>query len=234
MSKNEIAQGSYKELKKSIKEKPINILLVSAFLFFKLKKRWNAVGDIIYLIDTNVISHPLQVRNINDEIEFKIFGKIEECDGLIKQRMSLEKMNSNYLNNVISRFNSGDNMIAIYTSGNYLSSLFVSTKKAVIEQVSQEIKLNPNQYCIYDVYTIPEFRKKGFYEIVLSKTIKYYYNNGYNSFLLWVMNTNHASKLAHNKLSVNNVIRIYSERFIFGFRKISIRNYKGFLSDFIN
>jgi hypothetical protein len=234
MKYSELKQASLKQLKSSIKLKPINSLLLPVFFWIKFKNRWNKVGEIIYLIQTHVKSHPLIEKKIFNEIEHVIHGNIEDCTELINQRISSEKMSPEYYKNVKKRFELGDKMVAIYKSGHYLSSLFVSTKKAVIEQVNQEIELEPNQYCIYDVYTTPENRKKGFYEVVLSITVRHYYNSGYDNFLLWVMNTNQTSKIAHNKLMINNVTRIYTEKYKFGFRKTIIKNYNGYLSEFIS
>lgn len=191
-----------------------------------LRKRWQSNSEEIYLTKTKLEQHQLLFVKTPEHLKFKIFD-LENNDykKIVSNRALIEERDE-YLETVLQRLKKGDRLIAIIdsTTEKPISFLFVALNNITLNPIHKKISIEKNAIGVYDVYTYPEYRKKGFYEIILSLTIKFFFEQNFNYLYLWVMKQNQISVKTHSNLLINNVIAIFSERYLYGFRIVKSKN----------
>ncbi len=227
---------SLKQFKIEIKSKPWLFFFVIFLIYNLLKKRWKSICDEVYLTKTKLENHNLLLKESPENLIFKVYGnENNDYKNIIVKRATIEN-NETYVDTVRKRLKKGNRLIAIIDSinGNTISFLFISIDKIFLHPVHKKLKLDKNSIGVYDVYTYPEYRQRGFYEIILSLTFKYFFEKNYKNMYLWVMKENQISVKTHSKLLINNVIGVFSERYRFGFRILKSKIVSFQLNSLIN
>lgn len=225
--------NSIREFRNVVKGKPWLYPLFIILAINLFKNRWHSMKEIVYLTKTDITEHKLLSLNVPDQLKIKICNN--EYEKIISARLIIDDK-PEYDKIVYNRLKNGDNLLALIdeTNMNVISFLFVTFNNIKLFPVHKKVKIEKDSFGVYDVYTYPEYRKKGFYEITLSLTIKHYFEKNYRNMYLWVMKENQISVKTHSKLLINNVIGVFSERYRFGFRIIKSKMVSFQLDSLIN
>lgn len=214
--------NSYNLARKYLKENPAKLLSKLYLIFFvpfvlvlTLVNRLKTYSCAVYLLDME-----LKPTEVND-IKFEIYDKSNldlASDIAIKRQSENSSFDDNYTDTVIKRLNRGDFLICFKISDKTASFLFLSEKRAILEQVNEIIELPTGFIAIYDVYTFKEFRGKGFYGKLFNAVCIYEFNRGFKNCYLWVMKHNRESVIVHNKIGMKSVIKEFKFIQKYGFR----------------
>lgn len=226
----------YKVLKKDpyfIIRRPYWIFLLPLFIYIFIRKRWKTDEEIIYLIETELANYHSSDRPSKYDNEIiEIYDFTKSLD-IIRNRITDEDISDSYLEEVRKRFERGDYLVLITQNNMPASFLFISEKTACFTQVKYELKLDPDCFAIYDVYTFREYRGKGLYQTLIEEVMIRMKKKNYRRFWLWIMKNNKISIFVHNKLGINHVIRIFYQRYRFGLRIFYKKNVDFYLKDLI-
>ena len=232
--KNEIFKR-YREIKSDVKyifKNPVNLFLLPVFILIYIKNRWSSQHEFVYLIETKIEGHPLLSKKKESKYQAKRINDYYTAIEIIKQR-EIQEVGYNYNNDEIkNRFERGDFMEVLYVNKTPASYLFISEKSAYFQQVKCFQKLDKGCFAIYDVYTFIDYRSKGLYETLLSEVL-FQMQKKYDKFWLWVMQHNQNSVKVHDRLHINQIIRVYEEYFRFGFRRFKVNHVNLLLSELI-
>jgi GNAT superfamily N-acetyltransferase len=121
------------------------------------------------------------------------------------------------------RFERGDFAIGLSNEfGEPLSYLFLSNDVVIFSQVGIKLTLPNNCFGIYDVYTYPNGRGKGFYKHLFYYSIAYMKKQGYHKLWLWLMAHNKVSVIVHSNFGISRISKILTKknRLVFVCKKI--------------
>jgi len=145
----------------------MKLFSIKTLLFFKKKITSNN------FIDDNLTK--IQFLNYQNFIETEFF----------KEEHKFEYKN---------RFDRGDKCVALYKNNNIVNISWLCFTDLFIDEVKLKYKVPINSFIVYDVFTLPVFRNRGFYKLMLM-----YIN-------LWGKENNYHNSYIYSEL--NNTISI--------------------------
>jgi GNAT superfamily N-acetyltransferase len=235
---------SLRRLKTRIKSEPI-ILLKKPWLVFLLPilfiiiiiSRVKSTETIVYLTETE-LDRLLKIAK-KQILPGLLFHKVTDFNGFlncaIKRRNEDPEIKDILFEILRKRFNKGDfALICSNSEKDPLSYLFICTDHAEFTPVGIRLRLPDHTFGMYDVYTFKNSRGKGYYAILFNHAIDYMMNLGFNSMWLWLMTHNSVSVKVHNKLGIENICKILTEKMTFGFIRRNVRDVKMLLTDLVS
>lgn len=224
----------FKNNPKIILRKPELFFYIPFFVIQYFAKRWYSAVEIVYLMNTVIDNHRLLHLTNSMECSMKIITSFEQALFFLKERMLECNLTESYLKETRTKFLNGDVLVLLSNHANEaVSYAFVAYKTAYLAQVRYTFSIPLNCCAVYDVYTFDKHKGKGMYEQLMSLLLKYLRENKYSRFLLWVIKENSTSIKVHNKIGVNQVIKVFKEQYRFGIRIFSQKDVNFTLSELI-
>lgn len=173
-------------------------------------RRWPNLTDSIYLIEM-----PLAARfSIADLRVVKKRQWDEEVEQFARKRQAEDDQwrGLDYVSEAQEHLAVNDWCYLGYKGEQPVGIIFASRGPCYIKPVRYRLQLPPDVVGLYDVYTVPAFRGRGFYTFLFNAALKDCVAQGFRQAWEWIMPHNEISLRVHERLGLNHV-----------FRKITIR-----------
>jgi ribosomal protein S18 acetylase RimI-like enzyme len=132
-----------------------------------------------------------------------------------------------YLDKLKNRFNDGVRACALLDDNNRIVSIFfTSNQTTFVEQINFHFKPANHEIVITDIYTLMNMRRKGLYVLLLNHAAKYFGNQGFDSFVMWIMKHNRATIRAQLKAGFIDIFQSVHLFSWLGIKRISVNTAK--------
>jgi GNAT superfamily N-acetyltransferase len=138
----------------------------------------------------NLFSFPLsnQIPAIKggEDTEFNLIDKksSEKAEGL-NSLMGREAVNT--------RLNQGEICGTAWFNSEIVSYCWVAFRQAEVGEINRIISLRDNELYLYDAFTRPEYRGKGFFPALLAAVLRFARSQGYTRALIFSLRDNRSS-----------------------------------------
>jgi|WetSurMetagenome_2_1015567.scaffolds.fasta_scaffold311461_2 GNAT superfamily N-acetyltransferase len=217
-------------------KKPWLVFLLPIILIIALTSRLKSTKTVLYLTETDLdglLKIP-QKQILPNLLFHRVTDFNEFMNCAMKRRNEDPELRDILLEIVKQRFNKGDfALICSDYKKDPLSYLFICTDSAEFTPVGINLRLPDFTFGMYDVYTFKDSRGKGYYSFLFYHAVDYMMKQGYNSMWLWLMAHNSVSVKVHNKLGIDNISKILTEKMNYGFIRRNVQDVKMLLADLV-
>jgi GNAT superfamily N-acetyltransferase len=201
---------------------PLYILLLFFLIIRSLVLRLIPHLTKLYFIRKDFDNEPVEINKFN--CDFKIFTQYE---AELKEYALSRCLESNFYydtySEVISnRFNNGLCACTLLEAGKIVSIFFTTTQNSFVEQVNYIYTPKKKEIAITDIYTLKNYRNKGYYSLLLLQSITYYKNFGITTLVMWIMKHNRKTIHAQLKVGFTEIFQTVSLFSWFGLKKTFI------------
>jgi GNAT superfamily N-acetyltransferase len=199
---------------------PLYLLQLPLVIYKLIIRRFKTDPTFVYLTESK-LEDLLSSYNdsLTNNLVYSIAKEKNDFFTAIKRADLVNNWSDLYKADILSRFNRGDIVYMLLINDVVVSYLFTSEKIAVFTPVGIRLHLPKGTFAIYDVYTIEEYRGKGFYRMLFLFVVSQYKRNGFSHLWLWLMKHNQISIKTHIKLGLSSVIMILKLHYIVGIKK---------------
>ncbi len=127
------------------------------------------------------------------------------------------------------RFKKGDRCFAAEIDGRVAHYTWVSFGEEYLPSIEKRIKVRENEAYIYNVYTVPSFRREGLFSYVLGQILRRLHDSSYKRLWVSVLSNNISSQTAFEKLGFKKDKEIGYLRFL-AFKKYRYFNGRSMLN----
>jgi len=146
----------------------------------------------------SVASHP---RAIFNELSINDLPRLEKV--MYQSRKAIEK-----------RFKKGDRCFVAEIDSRIAHYTWLCFGEEYLPSIEKRVRVKENEAYIYNVYTVPSFRREGLFSFVLGQVLKQLQDSGYKKLWVSVLSNNLSSQNAFEKMGFEKETEIEYLRFL--------------------
>lgn len=193
------------KIKLEIDKNGYNPLKIMSTIFNKVISRLKNEITEMYLFEMEFQSKSNLVLNEN----INILNVPEKLFDFAKKRAVEDKscIEEKYIKQINERFKNHDFCYAVELEGMIVATIFVSKKNVYSTAVNYLFVCPPHTCAIYDVYTLSEYRNRGYIKKIYNFAFQDLKSKGLKKCWIWFMPHNLATLMTHKKVGFRKAIR---------------------------